>query len=156
MRKSKTGLSIVELVIAVAIITLFLAALVFAFSSFLKLAFSNVKSVKAAFILEETIEVVKFLRDASWEDNIAPPSAGAYYFLNFTRNSWTISSSNTFVGSIFERKFKFEDVSRDSNGKIVETGGTTDPGTKKLIAEVSWWSGNATTTRTASTYITNI
>lgn len=155
MNKSSKGLSIVELVVAVAIITIFLSAIVFAFNSFLKLSSNNIKNVKAVYLAEETMEVMKFLKSVDWVLNIAPLNSNQDYFLNFTGDSWEIVSTENMIDE-FERKFVLQDVLRDAEGKIVESGGNLDLGTKKLTVYISWQSGIATTTKSVSTYIANI
>jgi type II secretory pathway pseudopilin PulG len=39
---------------------------------------------------------------------------------------------------LFERSITITNVNRDSNGDIVETGGTPDPNTKKVTVTVNW------------------
>jgi len=151
----KGGLSILELVVAVAVITIFLSAIVFSFNSFLKLSSYNIKRVKAIYLAEETIEAVRFLKTADWESNIAPLNSGQDYFLNFTGATWQIVSAGNMIGE-FERKFMLQDVLRDVAGRIVEQGGNLDSETKKLTASVSWLSSNATTTKSVVTYIAKI
>lgn len=145
----------VELVVASAILSLFLVALSLSYVAFLRLASVNLNSVKATFLAEEGIEAVRFLKDADWQ-NIASLNTGLNYHLNFTGLSWQIVSNETLIDG-FSRSLIFENVFRDSNGKIVESGGTLDQGSRKLSVSVSWLSGGATTTtRSISTYIADI
>ncbi|TSC60881.1 MAG: Uncharacterized protein G01um1014107_214 [Parcubacteria group bacterium Gr01-1014_107] len=155
MDKNSRGLSMVELVVASAILSLFLVALSLSYVAFLRLASVNLNSVKATFLAEEGIEAVRFLKDADWQ-NIASLNTGLNYHLNFTGLSWQIVSNETLIDG-FSRSLIFENVFRDSNGKIVESGGTLDQGSRKLSVSVSWLSGGATTTtRSISTYIADI
>jgi hypothetical protein len=158
-KKLSRGLSIIELVLATAIISAFLIAVIFSFTSLLKLAFSNVKTVKAVFLAEEGVEVVKYLKDVSWENNInlLVSNGTKGYHLNFTGLGWEISEDNIFIDGSFERIFVLENVYRDeSSGQIVESGGSLDAGAKKLTVYISWLSGGATSTRYISTYIADI
>lgn len=152
--KNIKGFSIIELVIASAIIAVFLSAVVLSFSSFLKFSSYNIRSIKATFLAEETIEVVKFLKNSDWETYVDPLNSNQDYYLSFDGSLWAIVSIPNMVDE-FERKFILEDVDRDAEGEIVESG-TLDLGTKKITALVSWFNGNATSTKTISTYISNI
>ncbi len=77
--------------------------------------------------------------------------------MSFTGSGWEVVSENIFIDGIFERKFVLEDVNRDSDGRIVESpSGTLDAGTKKLTAYVSWQKSSATTTRSITTYLSDI
>ena len=60
--------------------------------------------MQAGFLLEEGVEVVKFFRDTSWL-NISGLTAGTFYYLQFDGTKWATTSSNIFVGGVFERKF---------------------------------------------------
>jgi len=153
----KKGFSIVELVIAVSIIAVFIVSITFSFSLFLRLAFSNTLKVKAAFLTEEALESVRFLKQSDWETHISSLESDTDYFLDFSANTWQISGNYTLIDGLFERRLVFEDVLRDNfDGRIVEEGGTLDEGTKKLTVFVSWQRNNATTTESFSTYIANI
>src|SRR3989344_5777988 len=155
-KKFSKGLSIIELVLATAIVGAFLTAIIFSFTSFLRLSFLNIKTVKAVFLAEEGIEILKYLRNASWEENLSFLVSNGVkgYYLNFTGSGWEVSEDNVFIDGLFERKFVLEDVYRDeSSGQIVESGGTLDAGTRKLTVYLSWLSGDATTTKYITTYL---
>ena len=158
-KKFSKGLSIIELVLATAIVGAFLTAIIFSFTSFLRLSFLNIKTVKAVFLAEEGIEILKHLRNASWEENLSFLVSNGVkgYYLNFTGSGWEVSEDNVFIDGLFERKFVLEDVYRDeSSGQIVESGGTLDAGTRKLTVYLSWLSGDATTTKYITTYLADI
>lgn len=149
------GFGLIEIIIGSAILTVSLVATSTYFQKTLQLNQDSGKTVQASFLLEEGIEAVKFFRDSSWT-NISGLTAGTYYFLQFDGTKWATTSSNIFVDNAFERKFVLNNVSRDANDDIVASGGTNDPETKKVTVSVSWLGRNGTTTKTISTYITNI
>lgn len=153
---SNSGLTLVEVVVATSIILAFLLVLFGVNNLYLRTAFLNTGSIKATFLAEEGLEAVRFLRDASWTDNLASLTLSTNYSLSLESNSWQISSTNIFIDGTFERLITFSDVYRDSSGDIVSSGGTLDPNTKLVTANVSWQRGTATTTKSVSTYITNI
>lgn len=122
-------------------------------------ATENLKSAKGAYLAQEGIEAVKIIRDTNWS-TISTLSDNTNYYLYFdtassTNNTWKATSTISFIDSIFLRTFKLNAVYRDSDGRI-QTSGTLDTNTKKISVSVSWQSKNSTTTKTLSTYITNI
>ena len=153
-KKSK-GFGLIEIIIGSAILTISLIAISTYFQKSLQLSQDSGKTVQAGFLLEEGVEVVKFFRDTSWV-NISSLTAGSSYYLQFDGSKWATTSSNVFVDGIFERKFVIDNVSRDANDDIVSSGGTNDSDTKTVTVSVSWFTRNSTTTKSISTYITNI
>lgn len=150
------GFTLVEVVVATSIILVFLLALFGVNNLYLKSAFLNTDSIKATFLAEEGLEAMRFLRNSSWEDNILPLSAGTNYNLIFLSNAWIVNSSSDYVDNLFERRAVLSDVYRDVLDDIVTSGGTLDPYTKMVTINVSWSTRGATTTKSISTYLSNI
>ena len=150
------GLTLVEVMIATSIILVFLLALFGTHNMYLKTAFSGAKTVKAAYLAEEGIEVIRFLRDSSWETNILALSTAIDYSLVFESGLWRSTTTDVFIDDIFERKIVLSEVYRNSSAEIVSSGGTLDPDTRMITVIVSWGNGTATTTKSISTYITNL
>lgn len=138
MLKNERGLTLVEVLVSATIITTFITALVGVFGLYMRESSSRVLEVKAIYLAEESIEMIKFLRSESWSENI----------LSFSTTSETIDSH--------ERVVTLSDVYRNNDGDIVETGGTLDPGTKEVEVSVSWVGASGTSTRSIVTYITNL
>ena len=151
-----SGLTLVEVLIATSIILVFLLAFSSVHNLYLKTAFSNGEIIKATELAEESLEVVRFLRDSSSNTNIAPLSLGTGYYLVFEGGEWQVTTTEALVDSLFERVVTLSAVYRDASADIVSGGGTLDPGTLMVVSSVSWSRGGATTTKSISTYITNI
>lgn len=149
------GFGLIEIVVGSAILAISLIAISGYFQKALQLNQDSGKTVQASFLLEEGIEIVKFFRDTSWL-NISGLTVGTSYFLQFDGVKWATTSSNVFVDNVFERKLVIDNVSRDVNDDIVSSGGTEDADTKKVTISVSWLGRNGTTTKSISTYLTNI
>ncbi len=149
------GFGLIEIIVGSAILTISLIAISTYFQKTLQLSQDSAKMTQASFLLEEGIEVAKFFRDTSWL-NISGLTSGASYYLQFNGTKWATTSSNVFVDGIFERKLVIDNVSRDANDDIVSSGGTNDADTKKATVSVSWLGRSGTTTKSISTYITNI
>lgn len=149
----KKGASLVEVIVATAIILLILTSLYAAHIFYLRTVLSNLNKVKASFLLEEGIEAVKLIRDQSWT-NISNIPENIDRHLYWSGTMWQATTTNIFVDGIFERKFTIAGVNRDGNDDIAQSG-SSDDGTKKVTVTVSWAAGAATTSKSMSTYITN-
>lgn len=115
----------------------------------------SVRSVQASFLAEEGVEALKILRDKGWQDNIASLNAGADYYLEFDGTSWKATATGQMIDGFFTRKFVLENVYRDADDDITESG-TEDDGSRKATVSVSWQGRNGTTTKNISTYLTDI
>lgn len=151
----KNGFGMIEIVVGASIISLLSFGMATATQVSLRLSSENSNNNKAVFLIEEGVEAVKIIRDGSWS-NISSLSTGTSYFLNFNGTTWLSTTTNAFIDGTFERKFQLDDVYRDADQDIVTSGGTLDPGTKKLTVSVSWNFRNSTTTKSVPTYITNM
>jgi prepilin-type N-terminal cleavage/methylation domain-containing protein len=150
------GFALVEVLVASAIILLFISALSGAYSLYIRTAFSNLRKVQAALLSEEGIEVVKTLRDSSWATNIAPLSSSTPYHITFSSGAWKATTTKIYVDGIFDRTFTVGDVYRDSLSDITSSGGTYDPNTRVVTVSVAWQNHGATTTKSIATYIANL
>jgi len=155
-QKLNSGLTLVEVLIATSIILVFLVALLSVHSLYLRVALSNGNAIAAAYLAEEGIEAVRFLRDSSWDTNIAPLVLGTNYGVLWNGTTWATSTTNTWIDTGFARTVTFSAVYRDTNRDIVSSGGTLDPNTRLLVSSVSWPNAGATTTKSISTYLTDI
>jgi prepilin-type N-terminal cleavage/methylation domain-containing protein len=152
----KKGFTLIEVLVAIPIFVVVLGSLIVASNLYLSGAGDTLKNTEGAYLAQEGIEAVKILRDYNWT-NITSLSTTTNYYLTWDTSSttWKATTTASAINS-FIRTFGIGDVKRDSNGKIVSSGGTFDTNTKKVTVSVSWRSKNGTTTKTLSTYITNI
>ena len=150
------GFALVEAVVASAIALVVITGIIGTFSYTYRAAINNRQSVQAAFVEEEGLEAVRVLRDNGWTTNIASQTPSATAYLAFTNGEWGLTTTNTFIDEMFERKVVFSNVYRDTNKNIVASGGTLDPNIRLVTVSVSWSSRGATTTRSLSTYLANV
>lgn len=147
-------LEIVVAIGSVAIIVVSMAEL-----SQILLRASKITSRKneAVFLVQEGAEAMRFLRDKSWQNNIAAKSTSTQYFLIFQSNQYGLTSTEpALINNIFNRTIRFTDVKRNANWDIASTGGTADTSTKKITIDASWKNGNATTTERLELLLTNL
>lgn len=152
--RTRQGFSIIEVLVGASIISFVLVGMIAAFGNFLRLGDQSVRLAQATFLLEETAEVLRLLRDDDW-DNISTLSLNSDHFLDFNGSSWSVTDQNVYVDGAFERKFQLSAVNRDGSDDISPTG-TNDPDTRLVTTSVSWKRGSATTTRQISFYLTNM
>lgn len=153
--KTQKGFGVLEIVIGIAILSFSLLGLFMVSHISLKIIDDDTGNIQAGFLLEEGLEAVKVLRDSGWDANIKTLNAGSNYYLTFNGSTWQSTTTNTYIDNVFERKFILENVNRDINDDI-SVSGTPDQDTKKVTVYVSWLGRNSTTTKSISTYITNL
>jgi hypothetical protein len=148
------GFGLVEVILGAAIVTLVVLATVQSYNIYINYALSNQNNLQAGFLLEEGVEAVIFLRDGGWSGNINSLTASSTYYLNFNGTTWLSTTTPQYTDN-FLRSFVLYSVNRDANDDI-SFSGTNDPNTKLLTVTVQFPSGHSTTSKTLSTYITNI
>lgn len=153
--KLNYGFGLLEIVIASAIISIFVFSFIGVFQNALRVSGDSTKEIQASFLIEEGLEAVRIMRDSGWQANIAPLAPATDYYFEFANSTWQATSSNIYIDGLFERKFILNDVYRDGNDDIAVSG-TFDPNTKQVSSFVSWLGRGGTTTRTVSTYMTNL
>jgi hypothetical protein len=154
-KKHQLGVSLIEVVIGSAIIVTGILALTEGYGQYVKYALANQKNIQAAYLVEEGLEVMTYIRDRGWATYIAPLSTGTAYYIAWNGSAWNVTTTPQYIDSIFLREIRVAEVVRDSGDRI-SSSGTADPNTKLLSVYVSYVQGTATTTKTISTYITNL
>ena len=153
--KKIRGSALIEIIIGAAIISSGILAAEVSYNTYLSYALGNQGSIQAAYLLEEGLEGVTFLRDKGWAGFMASLSTTTTYYLAFNVAYWASTTTPQYVDGLFLRSFSVSDVKRDGNDNIASFG-TYDPNIKQVTTSISYWQGHATTTKTLSTYITNI
>ncbi len=156
---SQKGVTLVEAMVGIAIITFVFLSLVGGYDRFLAAELDVQPTTKAFYLAEEGIEAVKSIRDNSWSTRILTLSTTTTYYLNFstTTATWTATTTQSTIDSYFYRTLTIADLQRNSSTKdIVTSGGVYDPDTKKITVTVSWRNANATSSKSVTTYITNL
>jgi len=150
------GLGLVEGVVAVAIVGTVFVAMIGAFNLFLRTALATSPELKAVFLVEEGLESVRAIRDIDWDTEIDSLTIDTPYYLSFSDGRWQLSTTQSYVDGTHERIVTFEAVNRDVDGRIVTSGGTLDPDTKKVIVSVSWSTRGSVVTKTATAYTVDL
>ena len=154
-KSNSTGFSLVEMIIMISVATFSILIMWKIYAVFIKVSVANPSLFQASFLAEEGIEAVKFMRDDSWDSNIATLTPGIPYSLAFDGTDWEATTTISFISGQFDRRVSFEDVFRDASGDIAVSG-SPDLNTKKVVVTVSWQKDTSTTTREITTYVSNI
>lgn len=149
------------MIIASAIIGASVLALVTVFLLASATVEASRKKIQAIFIIDEGIEVLRFLRDGSWSGTFAALSPGTDYYLSFstTTSKWSMSTSpSAAIDGIFNRSFRIENVSRNASSNIesIYDPVNNDPGTKKVIMRVEWLFRGENKSMTLENYFVNL
>lgn len=155
--KYNKGVSLVEIVVAAAIIMVSVVSIFATHAIMVKFSLSNTEYIQGALLAEEGVEAIKTLRDYSFSSEITPLFIDTPYYLEWDGSRWVTTTDTIITDNVFERFFYVDDVFRDvTTDDIVPPGGISsvfDPSTKKITMSVSWLEKGATTTKTIETYI---
>jgi prepilin-type N-terminal cleavage/methylation domain-containing protein len=153
--KSK-GLSLIEVIVASAIISVSMIYITNVYGNFLTLSLQNTDKVQAIFLLDEGVEAIKTMRNYSWAQ-LASTTVNTNYYLTWQSNRWQATTTPNSIDGKFIRKFTVDNVYRDPTTlNIVTTGGTLNTDSKIVHMSVSWDYKGATSTKTTSFYIFNL
>ncbi len=138
------GISTIEILVVVAIITIALTSLLGVVAYSLKISTSIKETNLANFLAQETMEAVRNFRDGTdWNNNGLGnlTVAAAYYSQKSTDipPKWILVQGQETIDG-FVRKVIFERVSRDINDNIetIYNPANDDPNTRKTTVKVSW------------------
>ncbi|MBA3550754.1 hypothetical protein H0W32_00925 [Patescibacteria group bacterium] len=155
------GMSLIEILIGCSIIVIGILALSTTFTKYVTFALNNERTIQAAYLAEEGLEAVTFLREKGWTTYIATVSTSTPRYLAWdsTNLFWKATSTPQYVDGIFLRSISISDVRRNNTTEAISTstsGTYYDPNTKNITVSVAYKQGIGTTTQTMSTYITNL
>ena len=149
-----SGFSLVEVLVACSIISMITLTVMSAASKGIELSFRALKQVQANMIMEEGVEAVKSVRDASWNNIANLPLGNSYLSFN---NTWSLSNSNQVevIDGSFTRTIRLSEVRRDANDDIASSG-TVDLKSRKIAVLVSWNSSGQTISKEIDFYLSDI
>lgn len=130
----KNGFSFVEIVIALGIFSIIAFPTVQVFLTAQEAGGIGANKAKATALINEYFESLKNLRKQGWDNLI-----NGRYVINASSGNLSLqltTSGETING--YTRYLVIENAYRDTGGKLVDSGGTLDPSTKKITASVSW------------------
>lgn len=140
--ENKKGITVVELLVVVFILLVAFVGILGILTFSLQTSNLIKETTYANFLAQETIEAVRNFRDGTdWDTTgLGTLATGILYRPEKTADTppkWILVTGGETINS-FTRQIVFENVNRDGNDNIVETGGTNDPETRKVTVTVSW------------------
>lgn len=150
------GISIVEIIIAAAIISISVVGIVGAIQVYLKIVYQNTRESQAVLLLDETAEALQYMRDMSFATHIADADLNEEYTILWNGSGYDFATSTITLPYDMTRTVVFENISRDGSDQIVVSGGTQDVDTKKAIITIAWPYKGETQTLVSELLIHNI
>lgn len=150
--KNKEGLTLIEILLAVTIFTIFSLGIFYLSLDTLRRDTNTVNSNEALFYAEEGLEAIRNMRDINYLQ-----LSNGDHGLAYSGGIWSFVEAPERVEDFYDRTITIEDVYRDGSGNIDSTGaGTLDPETKKVTSSLSWLqNGVIPKNITISAYISN-
>lgn len=155
MKKNYTqkGQSLVELLVAIAVMAIILPAILTGFVSSNDNKAQQTQRLVGVPLLKEAEEATRVFRSANW----TAFAVNGTYHPAIAGSTWVLSPGSETING-YTRSVVISDVYRDASGSIVSVGGTIDPSTKKIVATVSWtkpYASSASSTFYLTRYIGN-
>jgi len=132
--QSKTGFSLLEIVISAAIFVSALTIFVTSLNFLHRLSNSTSAKTEVAILLEEGAEAVTLLRDNDW-NNIASLTNEGEFCLYFDGSAYQISADKQIIASDYFRTIEVIPVFRNAGG-VLSNSGTEDENTRHVFIRV--------------------
>ncbi|MFA5136497.1 MAG: hypothetical protein WC489_03825 [Patescibacteria group bacterium] len=127
------GQSIIELLVVFSLSAILLPVLLASLTFSREGKAQQIRRQDATFKLKEIQEAVKHIKDRDWKTF----AVDGIYHPEIQSNKWMLVAGE-FTDDNFEIAVDIQSVYRDELGMIVQSGGQTDPSTKKVTVSVSW------------------
>jgi type II secretory pathway pseudopilin PulG len=155
--KNLKGIGLIEIIIGASIISLSMVGLITAFNLFIRAGLTNTDKIQAIYLLEESSEVFRYIRDGGWTTNINSLSKNTPYYLVLENSNWSATTTQALIDETFNRTITIYDVyRRNSDSDIVASTSpdakTLDQNIVQITANVFWDKGSVDST----TYLTNM
>lgn len=151
--KGRSGQSLVELLVAVAVASTLLPAILTGFVASRSGKVQQAARLSAVALANEGAEALRVVAARGW----AGVSTNGIYHPAIVGSTWELVPETETIQE-FTRSITIADAYRDSNGTLVESGGSVDPSTKRVSVTVTWSSlfpSNVTLTRIVTRYHDN-
>ncbi|OGY58693.1 MAG: hypothetical protein A3C03_00535 [Candidatus Colwellbacteria bacterium RIFCSPHIGHO2_02_FULL_45_17] len=154
------GQSLVELIISIAIVAILAGSVVGALLLSVRINNESINFSTASPLGQEVIDNVRSVSESDWPSlySQSDKSSSSTYHINLDSTSTLSVATGTEEiergGITYTRWFSIENVSRDSSGDIVESGGTEDTSTQKVAVHIEWQEGPGTASVGLTEYFT--
>ena len=154
--KLTKGFGLVEIIVAVGIWVIFASVGVVSTLGSLRLNRLGGEQTEASLLASEGIDAVHSIRKQGWASPFLATNCTAGCGLTQTSGVWAFSGSSNLIDNLTRKVFVTQ-AQRNVSGDIVDSGGTADSDTYKVVSEVSWSRGTPPITNTVqlTSYLTN-
>ncbi len=132
----KKGFSVIEIIVAAAIITTTVTIALSTFSSFFVLSQRAVARTQASLLAEETAEAFFILRDMGWDTYIAPLALGTTYYLSWNGTAYSATTTPTITNQTYTQSITLSAVNRDNITANIGSTGSIDDNTRKMSISI--------------------
>ncbi len=150
----KRGVTAIEVAVGVSIASLILIFTMQSLSLFINTGRTVSEKTKAVYLAEDGIEIVRYIRDDSW-NTVSALSTSATHYLNVTSSALVFTSTPEVIDG-YTRSFRISNVYRNSSDDIVASttsGATAD--TQSKYIEMRVVGGTPVATTSIMTILTN-
>lgn len=137
MASSQRGISIVEIIVASAIIAISVVGIVGAIQIYLKIVHQNTRETQAVLLLDESAEALQYMRDDSFGTHFEDLDFDDTYTIYWTGTGYELSTSTVELPYQMTRSVVFSEIERDSND-VISGSGTVDENTIMATITIAW------------------
>ncbi len=149
--KLNEGFGIIEIVIAVSIFVIIAVSAVSTVIGSFSTNRLGDEQTEATVFAEQGLEAAKSIKNRGWTTQFLATNCATACGIGTSGSAWAWAGTNNVSGK-FTRVVQVQPVQRNISGDIVESGGTNDPDTRKIISTVNW---NFSPTRNNSVVLTS-
>jgi type II secretory pathway pseudopilin PulG len=145
-RSAQSGVTLVEVVIGIGIISVSLVAIGLSINTYVAARSALLNNLKATYLAEEGYEIIRAVRDTNWNTIDALTTNGTYY-LDVSGVAPVINTTPEIIDTDFRRSFVLRAVYRNGSDDIVSSttvGAVVDDGSRQFDIFVSGPNGTTT------------
>jgi len=141
--KKQIGQSLVEIILVIGLSAIIFPALLTGLVSSRQGKVQQAQRTQAVYLLNKTVDALRSVREKGWSYIRSVPLDTPYH-PEISNPTWSlVAGEYTDPVTGFKTKVEFSSVNRgdcpgSDCGKIVTTGGTVDPSSKKVTLTISW------------------
>ena len=155
--KKSSGVGLIEAIVVISIMSTAFVAIIGAIVFFIRGGLFATEQVQALFLLDESVEAVRFMRDEGYTVNITPLVGAGPTYLTVDGSGWSATSTNNPVLGKYTRTIEISEVYRKVSDDTIVPSTSGDPkaldaGTVRLETTISWGMSSLTNT----TYVTDL
>ena len=156
--KNKSGQSLIEVLIAMAVGTITILAAVTVLTLMLRIGKQDVSFQTAAFLEQEVVDRLLVTAERDWQE-VAETSDGETYYLKTTEAKGVfeiVEGTKTVAIDDVDYTYyiEFDEVNRSDSSGAISSSGSSDPSTRKVELSVTWRFQGDDEISTVTKYIT--